>query len=223
MEFANKEERAALKKQRQIRRAMRKGMSPLEIKSKYGSITTEEAHAANTGRAKNQSDPVKKFLAANAIIAGTVLTAGALGGAAAGGAGAAAAGTGAAAGGAAAGGTAAAGTAAAGTAAAGTAAAGTAAAGTAAAGTAAATGTGVGALGTTAASTGVVEAGKFLSGLKKASEVAETVEPIINTAQAGVDLYKSMQGPTYGVNPEDEKVTTPSGPEYGFFDPDGLY
>ena len=208
MEFANKEERAALKKQRQIRRAMRKGMSPLEIKSKYGSITTEEAHAANTGRAKNQSDPVKKFLAANAIIAGTVLTAGALGGAAAGGAGAAAAGTGAAAGGAAAG---------------GTAAAGTAAAGTAAAGTAAATGTGVGALGTTAASTGVVEAGKFLSGLKKASEVAETVEPIINTAQAGVDLYKSMQGPTYGVNPEDEKVTTPSGPEYGFFDPDGLY
>ena len=81
MEFANEEERAALKKQRQIRRAMSKGMSPLEIKSKYGSITTEEAHTANTGREKNQSDPVKKFLAANAIIAGTVLTAGALGGA----------------------------------------------------------------------------------------------------------------------------------------------
>jgi len=216
MEFANKEERAALKKQRKIRRAMSKGMSPVDIKSKYGSMTTEEAHAANTGRAKNQSDPVKKLLAANAIIAGTVLTAGALGGAVAGGAGAAA-GTGATAGGAVAGGTAAAGGAAA-----GGAAAGTAAAGTAAAGTAAATGTGVGALGTTAASTGVVEAGKFLSGLKKASEVAETVEPIINTAQAGVDLYKSMQGPTYGVNPEDEKVTTPSGPEYGFFDPNGL-
>lgn len=203
MEFANKEERQAMRRRRKMRKATLKGVDSSRLQNvggEYGgSLTTEEAHAANTGYDKNREDLLKKYLAANAIIAGTVLTAGALGGAVAGGAGAAA-GTGAAAGGAAAG--------------------GTAAAGTTAAGTAAATG--VGTLGTTAASTGVVEAGKILNGLKKASEVAETVEPIINTAQAGVDLYKSMQGPTYGVNPEDEKVTTPSGPEYGFFDPNGL-
>ena len=195
MEFANNEERQALKKKRQIRRAMRKGMSPVEIKSKYGSISTQEAHAANSGAEKNRSDPLKKLLAANALIAGTVLTAGALGGAAAG---TAAAGTAAATGGAAAG-----------------------AAAGGAAGTAASTG--VGALAATSGSTGVLEAGKFLSGLKKASKVAETVEPIINTAQAGVDLYNTIQETNqYGVNPEDEKVTTPSGPEYSFFDPNAL-
>lgn len=38
-----------------------------------------------------------------------------------------------------------------------------------------------------------------------------------------IGVAKDYGAENFGVNPEDEKVTTPSGPEYGFFDPNGLY
>jgi len=37
-----------------------------------------------------------------------------------------------------------------------------------------------------------------------------------------IGVAKDYGAENFGVNPEDEKVTTPSGPEYGFFDPNGL-
>ena len=70
-----------------------------------------------------------------------------------------------------------------------------------------------------AALQGAQEAGDVSKALRlsRAADNFQRIREGLSQAGDMVDVVREMQG--YGVNPEDEKVTTPSGPEYDFFTP----
>lgn len=82
-----------------------------------------------------------------------------------------------------------------------------------------------GGLGTVAGNTfnaalqGAQQAGDVSKALRlsRAADNFQRIREGLSQAGDMVDVVREMQG--YGVNPEDEKVTTPSGPEYDFFTP----
>jgi hypothetical protein len=62
---------------------------------------------------------------------------------------------------------------------------------------------------------------------KLINKVPRAVDQLVNGDESRLMTPSVMEmigaAKNYGVNPEDEKATTPSGPEYSFFDPNALY
>lgn len=58
----------------------------------------------------------------------------------------------------------------------------------------------------------------------KANFLNKAKDPILNTINKAPEIISFIRGKEnlYGVNPEDEKITMPSGPEYSLFNPNGL-